>query len=399
MPFQHSVVMPKHPEALAIVKPPVRVLHVVGRMDRAGLETWIMRMLRLIDRQQFQIDIMVHSFEAGAYDAEVLALGCRILPCPYLTQPWRYVAEFKQLLQTYGPYDVVHSHVHFFSGYVLQLAKTFQVPCRIAHSHNDHRVVEHPTHWLRQGYLRLMKRLILRSMTHGLATSQQAALDLFGPQWSKDKRISMFFSGLDLSPFVIREVLPSLVRQEWNIPADAWVIGHVGRFEPQKNHDFLIRVVAEVMHQQPNTYLVLVGQGSLRPQVEQQVETLGISDRVIFTGPRSDIAAILLGCFDTFIFPSVHEGLGVVLVEAQAAGLPCLTSDVVPTEADVVPNLVRRLPLEQSPVEWANTLLTHAQNTPRQSVRETLPFLKQSLFNMENSVPLLEALYSEVAYR
>jgi glycosyltransferase involved in cell wall biosynthesis len=201
-----------------------------------------------------------------------------------------------------------------------------------------------------------------------------------------------------LSPFV-REVLPSLVRQEWNIPADAWVIGHVGRFEPQKNHDFLVRVAAEVVRQKPNTYLVLVGQGSLRSQVEQQVETLKIGDRVIFTGPRSDIAAILLGCFDAFIFPSIHEGLGVVLVEAQAAGLPCLASDVVPIEADVVPNLVRRLPLEQSPVEWAHTLLTHVQNTPRKSVQETLPSLKQSPFNMENSVPLLEALYSELAYR
>ena len=186
-----------------------------------------------------------------------------------------------------------------------------------------------------------------------------------------------------------------MIRQAWVIPANAWVIGHVGRFESPKNHHFLVQVAAEVMRQKPKTYLMLVGEGALRADIEQQVKALGISDRVIFTGALPNIPAILLGCFDAFIFPSIHEGLGVALVEAQAAGLPCLTSDVVPIEADVVPNLVQRLSLKQSSLEWANTLLTHTQNTPRQSVQETFPFLKHSLFNMENSVPLLEAIYSK----
>ncbi|WP_404784035.1 glycosyltransferase [Altericista sp. CCNU0014] len=396
MPFQLNAPMQKHPELSDSAKHPVRILHVVGKMDRGGLETWLMRVLRSIDRQHFQIDIMVHSQAAGDYDPEVLALGCRILPCPYLTQPWRYAWEFKRVLSAYGPYDVVHSHVHFFSGYVLQIAKAAKVPCLIAHSHNDHRAIERSKNWLRQGYLSLMKRSISRSMTHGLTTSQQAALDLFGPAWVEDERINLLFSGLDLHPFVT-EVAPDDVRQEWQIPADAWVIGHVGRFEPQKNHDFLVRVAAEAMHQHPNSYLLLVGQGSLQPQIERQVRALGIGDRVVFTGPRSDIAAILLGGMDAFLFPSIHEGLGVAIVEAQAAGLPCLISDVVPVEADVVPGLVRRLSLARSTVEWANALLTHSRNTPRKSVKETLPSLEASPFNMENTVPLLEALYAAAA--
>jgi glycosyltransferase involved in cell wall biosynthesis len=396
MLFQLSAPMPKHPEPSDSAKHPVRILHVVGRMDRGGLETWLMRVLQSIDRQQFQIDIMVHSQEAGDYDSEVLALGCRILQCPYLNQPWRYPLEFKRVLSAYGPYDVVHSHVHFFSGYVLPIAKVAQVPCRIAHSHNDHRAVERQKNWIRQGYLSLMKRSISHSMTHGLTTSQQAALDLFGPTWAEDDRIALLFSGLDLSPFRT-EVAPDSVRQEWGISADAWVIGHVGRFEPQKNHDFLVRVVAQAMRQRPNSYLMLVGQGSLQPQIERQVEELGIGDRVIFTGPRPDIAALLLGGMDAFLFPSIHEGLGVALVEAQAAGLPCLTSDVVPVEADVVPGLAKRLSLDRSIDEWANALLTHCRNTPRKPIRETLPSLEESPFNMENSVLLLEAIYAEAA--
>jgi glycosyltransferase involved in cell wall biosynthesis len=393
MPFPLSVPMQKHPDSSVGIQRPVRILHVLGGLDCGGVETWLMRVLKLIDRERFQIDIMIHSLELGFYHVEARALGCRILPCLYPTQPWRYAAEFLRLLQEYGPYDVVHSNVHFFSGYILQLAKIAQIPCRIAHSHNDHSTVENKANWLRQSYLSLMKRLILQSATHGLATSQQSAQDLFGAAWRKDKRMSLLFVGLDLG-LLETKVIPSVVRQEWGIPADAWVMGHVGRFETQKNHDFLVQIAAEVIRQRPNSYLMLMGRGSLQPQIEQQVEDLGIGDRVIFTGSRSDITAILLGAFDTFIFPSLHEGLGVALMEAQAAGLPCLISDVVPIEADVVPDLVKRLSLSQSSVEWANALLTHSQNTARKSSQETLPLLKESPFNMENSVPLLEALYS-----
>jgi glycosyltransferase involved in cell wall biosynthesis len=359
MPFPLSVPMQKHPDSSVGIQRPVRILHVLGGLDCGGVETWLMRVLKLIDRERFQIDIMIHSLELGFYHVEARALGCRILPCLYPTQPWRYAAEFLRLLQEYGPYDVVHSNVHFFSGYILQLAKI----------------------------------AILQSATHGLATSQQSAQDLFGAAWRKDKRMSLLFVGLDLG-LLETKVIPSVVRQEWGIPADAWVMGHVGRFETQKNHDFLVQIAAEVIRQRPNSYLMLMGRGSLQPQIEQQVEDLGIGDRVIFTGSRSDITAILLGAFDTFIFPSLHEGLGVALMEAQAAGLPCLISDVVPIEADVVPDLVKRLSLSQSSVEWANALLTHSQNTARKSSQETLPLLKESPFNMENSVPLLEALYS-----
>jgi glycosyltransferase involved in cell wall biosynthesis len=244
----------------------------------------------------------------------------------------------------------------------------------------------------------LMKDWILKSMTHGLATSQQAALDLFGSTGARDQRICLLFSGLDLSGFET-EVSSAEVRQALDIPANALVIGHVGRFEHQKNHDFLVRVAVQVMCKQPNVYLILVGQGALRAQVEKQVEALGIGDRVIFTGSRADIPELLLGAFDVFLFPSVHEGLGVALVEAQAAGLPCLTSDVVPMEADVIPNLVQRLSLDQSAAEWAKTLLEHIENIPRMPVQEALSQIRSSPFNMENSVPLLADLYLQAVHK
>jgi glycosyltransferase involved in cell wall biosynthesis len=395
MPSLFNLPQQKHPERLNALgnKAPVRILHVVGRMDRAGLETWIMRMLRLIDRERFQIDLLVHSSEPGAYDADVQALGCRIFACPFIAQPWTYAADFKRVLAEKGPYDVVHSHVHFFSGYVLRLAKEAKVPCRIAHSHNDHNALERQTRWQRQIYLAAMKRWIRQFATHGLATSQIAALDMFGPEWKRNPRIQVLFSGLDLSLFEA-EISRTDVRQAWSIPPEALVIGHVGRFEAQKNHIFLVQVAATVMQQQPNLYLMLVGQGSLRLAIEQQVQALGIGDRVIFSGPQTDISSLLLGVFDMFLFPSIHEGLGVALLEAQAAGLPCLISDTIPPEAEIIPRLVKRLSLEQSESKWAETLLTHAQSTPRQSVTQTLPLIRQTPFDMKASVLSLAELYS-----
>ncbi|MGB8698004.1 MAG: glycosyltransferase [Thermosynechococcaceae cyanobacterium] len=393
MPSRFNLPMsPSNPHTNQVTRP-VRILHVVGRMDRAGLETWLMRVLRLIDRQQFQIDIVAHSPEPGAYDAEIQALGCRILPCAFPFRPWAYGKTFQQILAEQGPYDIVHSHVHFFSGYVLKLAKDAQVPCRIAHSHNDHSTVEQHVGWQRKAYLFLMKRWIRRFATHGLATSPLAALDLFGPDWSRDPRIQVLYCGLDLTPFATA-VAPAPMRQTWGIPTDACVIGHVGRFEAQKNHSFLVQVAAVAMSQHPNLYLMLVGQGALQPAIAQQVQALGIGDRVIFAGAQSDIPRLLLEVFDLFLFPSLHEGLGVALLEAQAAGLPCLIADTVPPEADIIPPLVKRLSLTQTPAQWADALLVHRQSTPRWPVSATLPLLWQSPFNMENSVPPLVQLYS-----
>jgi glycosyltransferase involved in cell wall biosynthesis len=372
-------------------KASVRILQVVGRMDRAGLETWIMRVLRLIDREQFQIDILVHSLEPGAYDAEVRSLGCQIFVCPFLTQPWIYAAEFKRILKEHGPYDAVHSHVHFFSGYVLRLAKEAQVPCRIAHGHNDQHTAEHRAGWRRRGYVALMKHWIHQSATHGLATSQLAAIDLFGPQWSSNPNINLLFSGLDLALFEC--AVSSTLRQTWGIPTDAWVIGHVGRFEQPKNHRFLLEIAAKAMNRRSNIYLVLVGDGSLRSLIEEQVQALGIGDHVIFAGSHSDIPSLLLGVFDIFLFPSLHEGLGVALLEAQAAGLPCLISETIPPEADIIPKLVKRMSLEASEAEWAKALLDQAHSTPRLSVAETLPLIRQSPFDMKHSISTLIKLY------
>jgi glycosyltransferase involved in cell wall biosynthesis len=374
-------------------KRPRRILHVVGSMNRGGVETWLMHILRHIDRDRFQMDFLVHTNQPCAYDDEILALGSKIISCLHpKTRPWLYAHNFKRILSDYGPYDIVHSHEHHFSGYVLRIAKKAGVPVRIAHSHNDTSLVEKKARFLRRLYLGLTEWLICRNATRGIGCSRNAAADLFGPNWEKDYRWQLLHCGIDLTPFQ-NPVDRVTVRSELGIPASAFVVGHVGRFDPQKNHMFLLEILTEVAKREPRMHLLLIGVGSLHSVIEQKVIQLGLTDRVIFAGSRPDVPRLMRGAMDVFLFPSLYEGLGIVLVEAQAAGLPCIFSDVVPEEADVVKPLVRRISLLQPASVWAEAILTTQGNALAFSQTEALAIIENSSFNIEIGVKNLAEMY------
>ncbi len=377
---------------------PIKILNVVGSMNRGGIETWLMHVLRNIDRNLFQIDFMVHALEPCDYDDEIRSFGCRIIASPYLPHPsrlwWTYAANFQQVLQQYGAYDVVHSHVHYFDGQILRIAHQAGVPIRISHSHNDTSTISQGG-WKKRFYSVLMKSWISNYATVGLACSQQAAVDLFGQHWQSDRRWQILYCGLDMSLFQ-EPVDPVRVRSELGIRQDAFVIGHVGRFEPQKNHHFLIEIVAEIARRESKICLLLVGDGSLRSPIEQELAKLGLTDKVVLTGVRPDVPRIMLGAMDVFVFPSLYEGLGLVLIEAQAAGLPCVISDVVPEAADVVKPLLHRLSLSQSPIEWAESILALNKTDFKLKQIEALSALqKDSPFNIETSAKNLTNIYSD----
>ena len=164
---------------------PIKILQVVGGMNRAGVETWLMHILRNIDRARFQMDFLVHSDEPGSYDEEIRSLGSRILCCLNPHNPIAYGSKFLALQQKYGPYDVVHSHVHAFSGYVTLLAKIAGVPRRVVHSHLDTTQVDAGASLFRRTYLAICRRWIQRHATEHLYVSEIAAASLFGVRWSK----------------------------------------------------------------------------------------------------------------------------------------------------------------------------------------------------------------------
>ncbi|MCU0543780.1 MAG: glycosyltransferase family 1 protein [Oscillatoriaceae cyanobacterium Prado104] len=372
----------------------IRILHAVGDMSQGGIETWLMHILRHIDRERFQMDFLVHTTEPCAYDEEVLALGSRIIRCPHIHQPWIYSAQFKQILRDCGPYNIVHSHVHYFSGYILRLAKQAGVPIRIAHSHNDTSSAEAKAKWSRQLYLGLTRRWINKYATLGVACSEKAAADLFGPAWKSDPRWQILYYGIDLLPFE-EQLDPVSLRGELGIPNGAFVVGHVGRFAAQKNHLFLLEIAAEIAKREPKMCLLSIGSGSLRPQIEQQAIDMGLSDRIIFAGNRPDVPRLMLGAMDVFLLPSLHEGLPVVGIEVQAAGLPFILSDVITQEVDTVKPLVQRISLSQPASVWADAVLAAKNSASNLTRAESLAILESSPFNIASSVKALTKTYSD----
>ncbi len=371
----------------------IRILHVVGRMNRGGVETWLMHVLRNIDHREFRMDFLVHAEEPGAYDDEIRALGSNVIPCLHPRHPWTYARNFKRILHEYGPYDVIHSHVHHYSGYVLRLARPSGVPVRIAHSHSDPGPSEAGTGPARRAYLAVMKRWIDRHATEGFACSSQAGASLFGRLWGVDPRWKILYCGIDLAPFRVRPDA-GVVRAELGIPSDAFVVGHVGRFMDPKNHAFLLDIAAEVIGREPAVRFLLVGDGPLRPAIEAKARQLKLDRHVLFAGARPDIPRLMLAAMNAFLFPSLYEGLGLVMIEAQAAGLPCISSEAVPQEAILAGSTVQRLSLSQSAAVWADAVLVARSAPPRTAGLDPVSVVQRSPFAIERSLETLRALYS-----
>lgn len=327
----------------------MRILHIIGGLNRGGAETWLLHTLRHIDRSKYKLDFLVHTDEACAYDEEVRKLGARIFPCLSPSQPFRYGRNFLRILRENGPYDCVHSHVHYFSGYTLALARLGGVPLRIAHSH----ISDSGAGGGRRGYKFAMDKLLKLCATAGVGVSAVATQSLFGRAWKSDPRWQTSHLGIDLAPFSC-PVDSDQARAELGIPKDAFVVGHVGRFFAQKNHTFLLDIAKQVLRKKPHAIFLLVGEGPLRKAIERKAANLGIRENVKFAGIRNDTVRLMKGVMDVFLFPSLYEGFPLVLMEAQAAGLRCFVASTVSDEANVIPQLITRLSLTDDASTWAD---------------------------------------------
>jgi glycosyltransferase involved in cell wall biosynthesis len=377
-----------------IASRPRRILHVVPSLERGGIELWLLQVLQAIDRDRYRMDFLVLNASPGVLEPELRRLGSRVVTSSQPRKPWRLWSDFAKLCRQYGPYDVVHSHVHHFSGLIMRMAARHGVSIRIVHSHNDTRAAEAGASWRRQLYLLMMKRWIRRYGTHRVAASRIAAEDLFGPHWAADPRCKILLYGLDFTVFADQDRRAE-TRQALGMPENALMIGHVGRFHRRKNHEFVLDIAAEVFARDERARLLLVGDGELMPAIKNKARQLGIADRVRFTGARADVP-VLMQAMDVFLFPSHHEGLGLVLLEAQATGLPCVLAEGIPEEVDVVPSLIHRLPLTEPATAWANAVL-QAIDAPHEAPERALQMVCQSDFGLEQSVANVLRIYEQTS--
>lgn len=361
----------------------LKILHVVGTMSRGGVETWLMNVLRNIDRDKFQLDFLVNRDAKGSYDDEILELGGQIYHCSDPKNLTAYAKRFGDIVRRNGPFDVVHSHVYWYSGYILRLAHRAGIPIRIAHSHT----ATEAKWWNipRRLYQELMRSWIARHATHRIAASRPAGEALFGRSASQ-----VLYYGEDFTPFRKLDC-GDRVRQRLGVPAGRVVIGHVGRFVAVKNHTFMIDILERLIADRTDAHLMMVGDGPLLPAVRAQVEARGLSDHCTFTGEQSDVAPFF-SAMDTFVLPSHYEGLGIVAVESQAAGVPLVVSTGVPTDVDVISDLIEHVPLSAGASTWAAAVKRRLKQPGRRAGNEAL-LLEKSKFGLPKCLEALSDLY------
>jgi glycosyltransferase involved in cell wall biosynthesis len=368
---------------------PIKILHCLGTLDPGGVETWLLHVFKAIDTRRFQFDFCTFGSHAGLFAPEVEKFGARVLRCPLSKNVWEFGRRFRRILRQ-GQYDVVHSHVHFFSGAVLRWASLEGIQIRIAHSHNSHDGKSKTSS--RRAYRSLMKRLIREHATHGLAASRLAADELF-LDWRKDSRIAILHYGVDLQRFN-GPIEPDSCGEKIGLPPSVQVIGHVGNFVPLKNHSFLLDVASQIKRARPDIHFLLIGDGSLRASIEARALTMGLKGIIHFLGTRTDVPELLRSCVDAFVFPSLWgEGLPIAVLEAQAAGLRCVISNNITSEVAVLPDQVEQLPLALGAEEWA-TRAIKAINHGKFRAQSSINAIEKTDFTIEHGLSSILDTYS-----
>lgn len=366
----------------------IRIVHILSKMDCGGIENWLMNVVRRLDPQRFHVTFCLSSTDPGLYGNEIRDLGADIVHCALDGGVAVFLKRLRKVLEEVGC-DVVHSHMLLFSGLVLRTAQYAGVPVRIAHIHS--KSDGYTNSWGRRLYRRAMRWLIKRHATVGLACSTEAAWFGFGPGWQKTKKFRVNYCGIDLSAFRNPASRADLCG-ELGMSADLRFIGHVGAFRPLKNHRLLIDMMRCLREKHPEIHLLLIGQGPERKAIEAYAKLLSVDQAVSFLGLRTDVPSLMRSIFDVVAFPSLYEGLGLVVVEAQCAGKHVLMSERIPEESVVIDELVHRQRLGDGPEVWAARIVELLEERSLNFEEASLQ-IRQSPFNLESSVRFLKQLY------
>ncbi|MDR0221938.1 MAG: glycosyltransferase family 1 protein [Oscillospiraceae bacterium] len=329
----------------------IRVAHIMGEIAKGGVESVVFNYYKFIDRTKVQFDFIIHDGSPYEIPDEILALGCKVYKTPPYARLPAYIRALKEIFER-GGYRIVHSHMNALSAFALFAAKRAKVPVRIAHSH--------ATAGKGRGeFIRNMLKYALRPFsriypTHLFACSEHAGKWLFGGKAFKQGRVTVIHNAVDPAKFAYDEEIRSRARNGLGLNGK-FVVGHVGRFMPVKNHCFLIDVFYEIRKKDKDGVLLLIGDGELRRKIEEKADKLNLREDVLFLGGRDDVNE-LYPAMDVLVLPSLYEGLPVVLVEAQMAGLPAVVSDRVPGEAKFS-DKVEFMGLRESAEAWAEKIL------------------------------------------
>lgn len=357
---------------------PIRILHIVQRMEAGGTQAFLMNLYRNIDRTKVQFDFLVEYDEKEFYDDEINELGGKIYYTNFrkTLNIYKFKKSFGIILKNHPEYKIIHIHATAIGKICVDVAKKHKIPVIIAHTHNNGAVKD----WK---YIpkKILRKLYLNGPTDFFACSEEAGKYTF-----KNKKFMVIHNAIESRKFLYNENTRKNIREELNLNNE-FVIGNVGRLHEQKNQMFLIDIFYEIQKTKSNSVLLIVGKGPLEKELKDKVKKLKLEKKVKFLGNRSDMERIYQA-MDVFVLPSLFEGLGIVAIEAQAAGLPVVCSTGVADEANVTKNIVK-IDLNDSIENWKETILK-MKVTDKYSVIDDI---KNAGYDVEENAKFMQDFY------
>lgn len=358
-----------------------RILQVMASLDRGGAEVMIMTLYRNIDREKFQFDFVVNDRQQEyAFENEIKSMGGRIFRFPRYTilNHFKYKQAWVQLLIEHPEWKIIHGHHTTPAMAYIPVAKSLN-RVTIAHSHTA------GTDASLKSILKIVLRYPLRNTAKYLfACSNEAAKWMFGK-----KEVHILTNAIDTNKFSFKTYVRQQKRDEFSLN-NSFTIGHIGRFDKSKNQSFVVDIFNDILKKEINSRLLLVGDGILRPKIEKKIQQSGLQDKITVTGARSDIAD-LLQAMDVLVLPSMHEGLPVTLIEAQASGLVCVVSDNITREVNITDS-VYFFSLNKTAGEWASFICQFARGYKR---KQNVGKIIKAGYDITANVIWLENFYQE----
>lgn len=368
----------------------IRVIHSVSNMDRAGIETMLMNYYRHMDRDRVQFDFIVNKSKPGDYDDEILSMGGRIFRSPGLNPLHypKYLRFVGDVLKNNPDIRILHAHNEAMGLYALNGAKKAGLGVRIAHAHNTRIVRDYK--WLLKIFC---KQFLASSATDLWSCGRDAGIYFFGRKnW--ERRGMIMHNAIETDRFAWSPAVRSAMRKKYGLE-NKTVVGHVGRFNVQKNHARLLDIFSEYARTNENALLLLIGEGELEEEMKKTAESLGIAGKVIFAGLQSNVNE-WYQAMDVFVMPSLFEGLPVVGVEAQASGLPCIFSSAVTDEILLSP-FSSRVSLSSSDTEWA-AAISAALDFPRDRTAGA-GYIRKAGYDIVSEAARIQELYISMSGR
>lgn len=369
---------------------PKRILHILEGLHCGGTEAVVMNWYRHIDKTKIQFDFAVYNLENAFYKKEIEQLGGRIFSiapnryCCHKT-PFEILKNLRKILRKNEYYSVQsHEEQPFFLAMQLIVLFLCGIRKKFTISHVDKN--NYAGKKISKVKLFIARTVILFLSNKKFAVSNQAGISMYG----NNMQFKILKNGIDCERFSFKKDIRTDTRNKLNLQNN-FVIGHVGRFDTIKNQSFLIDVFKKISNDCPEAVLLLTGSGFLKDSLKEKTVKLNIADKVIFLEPLEKIEN-LYQAMDCFVLPSLHEGFGIVSLEAQCSGLPCFLSDKIPFETNILNTTV--IPLNEKPEKWAEIIMTKTKFFKRKDESKTI---KESGFDINVASEIIQNYYLGVS--